>query len=208
MVTRRWVGRSIAGLVAASLLCGCASSAATQSVTLTPGPPRTPTAGPTLTPTPAPTPVATATVAPTALAYGPVAVVSGVSTCSEHGLGTVSGDGTSAQHARNGAWKCTDTTNDPRVSGEITANWNMDYWGAPNGTDGAVVQWGTARLVTADGAWEGRATGVYSPWQGDRIVFWWTGTGGYAGLTYFELLIGNGSWTIEGQIFPGSPPQP
>ena len=156
------------------------------------------------TPVATPTAVATATIAPTAT-YGPVAVITGVERCNMAAIfGTTSGEGTSVQHSRNGTAKCTDTTNDPRVSGDYTASWNMDYWGTPDDTNGAIVQWGTARLASAGGAWEGRPTGVYSSDLGDTIVCWWTGTGGYAGLTYFELVTGIGPWTIQGQIFPGS----
>ena len=39
-------------------------------------------------------------------------------------------------------------------------------------------------------------------------MIWYTGTGGYHGLAYFELWTGQEPWTIEGQIFPGEPPTP
>jgi len=191
MGLRIWAGRSIATLAAASLLAGCASSAA----------------APTLTPTAEPTSVETPAVAPTAVTYGPVAVFSGVENC-QIDVGTITGAGTTVQHSRNGTAKCTDTVNDARMTGSYTATWNMDYWGTPDKVNGALVQWGTGRLAAAGGAWEGRATGVYSSDLGDTIVWWWTGTDGYAGLTCFELVTGKGPWTIQGQIFPGSPPQP
>jgi hypothetical protein len=123
-------------------------------------------------------------------------------------FGDMTGVGTEVQTSRNGTARCVDTTTDPRVSGDYTATWNMDYWGVPSGMSGAIVQWGTAQLVTAEGTWEGRATGVYDSVQGDMIVTWWTGTGAYAGLSYFSVVTGKGPWTIRGQIFPGSPPQP
>ncbi len=211
----RWAGLSIATFAAASLLGGCASSAATPTVTPTATPTGTPAATPTsvatatMTPTATPTSVATATIVPKAVTYGPVAVIAGVENCNMDAIfGTTSGEGTTVQHSRNGTAKCTDTTNDPRVNGTYTATWNMDYWGTPDDRNGALVQWGTARLVAAGGAWEGRATGVYSTDRGDTIVTWWTGTGAYAGLAYFELATGTGPWTIQGQIFPGSPPKP
>ena len=40
------------------------------------------------------------------------------------------------------------------------------------------------------------------------MEFWYTGTGGYEGLAYFELWTGFEPWTIQGQIFPGDPPTP
>lgn len=204
---RRAVGRSLAALVAASLLAGCGSSAATPvaTATATPTSTRATSAIPAVSPSTAPT----ATVLPTAITYGPVTVVSGVETCDMSGIfGEVSGMGTSVQHSRNGTAKCTDKTDDPRVSGAYTATWNMDYWGTPDHLNGAVVQWGTARLTATGGTWEGRATGVYSSDHGDTIVTWWTGTGAYAGLAYFELVTGGAPWKIQGQIFPGSPPTP
>jgi len=213
MGTRHWAGRSMAALAAASLLSGCASGGATSTVTPTAAPTSvaiastTPTAS--TTPVATQTAVATANIASTAATYGPVAVITGNETCDMTAIfGTTSGMGTSVQHSRNGTAKCTDTTNDPRVSGDYTATWNMDYWGTPDDTNGAIVQWGTARLVNAGGAWEGRATGVYSSDRGDTIVTWWTGSGGYSGLTFFDLVTGKGPWTIQGQIFPGSPPKP
>ena len=65
--------------------------------------------------------------------------------------------------------------------------------------------WGTARLENAGGAWEGTGSGVYSSDRGDIIAFWYRGTGGYAGLSYFELWTGSDPWKIRGQILPGDP---
>lgn len=205
MPARRWAAKSMASLAAVSLLGGCAASAVTPTVTPVATAPSVEAAS--VTPTTAPTPVATATLAPTAATYGPVAVISGDEVCAID-FGTVTGEGTTVQHSRNGTATCTDTVNDPRMTGTYTATWNMDYWGRPDKMNGALVQWGTGRLVAAGGAWEGRATGVYSTDIGDTIVWWWTGTDGYAGLTSFEVVTGKGPWTIQGQIFPGSPPEP
>ena len=36
---------------------------------------------------------------------------------------------------------------------------------------------------------------------------WYTRIGGYAGLSYFELITGSDRWTVQGQIFPGNPPK-
>ena len=71
------------------------------------------------------------------------------------------------------------------------------------------VQWATVRLENAGGAWEGRLSGVASlPGRGDIMEFWYRGTGGYEGLSYFELVTGSEPWKIQGQIFPGDPPPP
>jgi hypothetical protein len=139
-----------------------------------------------------------------------VAVVTGTADCP--GLDfdfTADPDG--IWHVRDDyhADRCTLTTDDPRVTGVRSSTWNFDLWGNPNYGTGAGVQWGTPRLENDGGAWEGRATGVVSlPGRGDIIVNWYKGTGGYAGLAYFELWTGMGPWEIQGQIFPGDPPTP
>jgi hypothetical protein len=156
-----------------------------------------------------PRPAATATTAPTptptAIAYGPVSVVSGIENC-DLSEGTVTSGPGDTQHSRGGTVECVDRANDPRVSGTFTGTWLSDRWGSP--IPSALVQWGTARLVNAGGAWEGRFTGVYSANRGDIITYWWTGTGGYAGLSYFSQTTGTSPWPITGQIFPGDPPNP
>jgi hypothetical protein len=215
---------AIRGLVigaAAISLCGaCTSGSAIPTL----GPPATPafvaaptvepTAQPdsdatsTATPTPTPSSVATpATSAATAITYGPVTVISGSEDCTID-WGTVTGEGTTVQHARDGTYSCNDTADDPRVDGTATATWNVDYWGTPDRTQGAYVGWGTGRLVGAGGAWVGRATAVWSSDIGGSIAWWWTGTDAYAGLSYFELVTGSGVKQIRGQVFPGSPPDP
>jgi hypothetical protein len=86
----------------------------------------------------------------------------------------------------------------------------MDVWGNPNQGVGAGVQWGTMRLVNEGGVWEGTLSGVAAlPEPGDTIVIWYVGAGGYAGLTYFQLITGHAPmWEIHGQIYPGDPPKP
>lgn len=204
--------RLVVGLATAVLLSGCGAGA-------TPSPPPTATASPT-TPTPTaspatPTPTAIPTASsaslapsedPTAITYGPVTVVTGSEECTiDVGPGTAGPGG--VLQFRDGRLTCTPTTNDSRVDGTATATWYMDGWG-PNNETGAVVQWGTVHLENAGGAWEGRATGVWSSDRGDIITIWYQGTGGYDGLSYFELLTGGHPWEIKGEIFPGDPPTP
>ena len=215
MRARHLAGRVSLVLASSALLAGCAADA-------TPTPSRatvTPTSAPSIaivTPTavapPAPTPSPEATIhimtvapSPTAIAYGPASVVDGAETCSiTSGPSTTDADGT--EHMRGGKVECTDYANDPRVSGTYSGTWAIDWWGTPDHGDGALVQWGTERLVNAGGTWEGRLAGVYSTEQRDIITIWWTGTGGYAGLTYFELLTGDSPWKLQGLIFPGAIP--
>jgi hypothetical protein len=206
MNLRTNAARVLASLAAAAMLAGCAAGA---SPTPSPAPP-TPTVMPTAVaaaPTPAPTPKPTPPPTPAAVSYGPVTVVVGTNDCpSLNPVFTTDPDGT--MHIRDLTVECTDTTNDPRVSGTHTATRSMDVWGNPYAGSAAGVQWGTVRLENAGGAWKGRLTGVYSSQDGDTIMVWYSGTGGYAGLAYFELVTGTGPWTIQGQVFPGNPPTP
>ena len=135
-----------------------------------------------------------------------VAVIEGTGTCPTVDLGESTTDAEGVTHYRGGTFRCTVTTDDPRVSGTETAPWNADLWGTAD--NGALVQWGTSRLESDGGAWEGQFTGVYSSDRGDIIAIWYEGTGDYAGLSYFELWTGSDPWTIQGQIFPGDPPTP
>jgi hypothetical protein len=147
---------------------------------------------------------------PTPATFGPVTVVTGTSRCPGLDFAwTTDADGT--KHIRDDyhADRCMVTTDDPRVSGNRSSTWNMDLWGRL-GISHELVQWGTQRLENDGGAWEGSATGVanYPSSPGDIIVHWYRGTGGYAGLSYFELWTGFEPWKIRGQIFQGDPPPP
>jgi len=146
-----------------------------------------------------PTPAATAT-SPT------VTEVTGTATCPTTPQDTpMTGPG-GVQHFR-GTFKCTVTTDDPRVSGtETPSPWNLDMWGTADSAAG--VQWGTTRIENAAGAWEGTGSGAASTAPGDIIANWYKGTGAYAGLSYFALWTGTGPWTIRGLVFPGDPPEP
>jgi hypothetical protein len=147
------------------------------------------------------------------VAKGALAAVSGTATCPTGDFGTPTTDADGVHHYRDMLWKCEVRTDDPRVTGTEIAPWKQDLWGTyQQGTrmpvSGASVQWGTARLENDGGAWEGTGSGVWSSDRGDIIAFWYKGTGGYAGLGYFELWTGTEPWTIQGQIFPGDPPMP
>jgi hypothetical protein len=141
-----------------------------------------------------------------------VVVVTGTATCPTADLGSSTTDANGVIHYRGGTFRCHMRTDDPRVSGtHIASDWNADWWGEPDMNRGALVQWGTPRLENAGGAWDGTLSGVFSTDRGDIIAVWYKGTGGYAGLSYFELWTGTAGvnlWTIQGQIFPGDPPTP
>jgi hypothetical protein len=211
MVAHGRLGPSIAAVCAAILFgaCGSVGAPTAAPTVVATSNAAAPTVAPTVAPTaerltpPPPTPL------PSPRIYGPVTVVTGTETCTfDFVNGTTTTKANSAEHMRNGTATCTDRANDPRVSGTYVATWNIDYWGTADHSNGALVQWGTATLTTPGGTWVGRATGVYSSDRGDTIVAWWTGTGAYKGLTYFSVATGGGPWEIQGQIFPGSPPNP
>jgi hypothetical protein len=102
-----------------------------------------------------------------------------------------------------------DSMSDPRVSGTGTIGGNYDRWGpGPEAT-----QWGTYRLENEGGSWEGTWAGIaYGPPGGPPIEdasAWLVGAGGYAGLSYsFHFHGSNGTYAIDGLVFPGSPPPP
>lgn len=194
----RDVGRQLlVSLISLGLLAGCGAGASPAPLPASPTPTIVPSAEvATPTPTPAPTPTT----------HEPVTLVTGTHQCPGVNWDwTTDPDGT--LHLRDLPIECTDTTDDPRVSGTHTAAANMDVWGTLD--NGSGVQWASVRLENAGGAWEGRQLGVASlPGRGDIMVFWYRGTGGYEGLSYFALVTGSEPWKIEGQIFPGNPPPP
>ena len=145
---------------------------------------------------------------PTPTTVGPVTMVTGTETCPDIILDwTTDPDG--HKHVRGQPADCTDTTDDPRVSGTHTTTANVDLWGDADDGPFSLVQWATGRTENDGGAWEGRMSGVASlPGRGDVIVYWYKGTGGYAGLSYFALYTGSEPRKIQGQIFPGDPPPP
>jgi hypothetical protein len=113
-------------------------------------------------------------------------------------------------HGRGGSLRCTDEANDPRGSGSVSGTFDADAWGSD--TD-AFVMWGTLRLENEGGAWEGRYTGANTTETGDMFEVWYTGTGGYDGLSYFQWVTPACApvpdrLELVGLIFPGSPPTP
>jgi len=206
--------RVAASLVLAALMSGCAAAASPTPLPASPTPTSVPSAA-VATASPTPTSVPSAAVAtpmptPTPVTYGPVTLVTGTHQCPGLNAGWTQ-DADDTWQVRDVTAECTDETDDARVSGTNTASasWNMDFWGNPDAGHGAGVQWASVRLENDGGAWEGRLLGVASlPGRGDTMEFWFTGTGGYEGLSYFALYSGSEPWKIQGQIFPGDPPPP
>ena len=173
-----------------------ASSPATTPVPVAPSPVGTPAPAATSAPTPSPAP------------SGLVSLTNGDVTCL--GLPLQPGGGTSsAARSQTLTSACTVTTDDPRVSGtETSTAWTRTMWGSL--TAGAGIQSGPLRLENAGGAWIGTGSGTYSSDRGDIVAAWFKGTGGYKGLSYFELRTGTGTaapaGSIRGLVFLGEPP--
>lgn len=91
---------------------------------------------------------------------------------------------------------------DPRIDG--TARFIHDA----RDDGGLGPQWGTFRLETEDGAWEGTMSGFWDSYE-TRTSGWLRGEGEYEGLAlYLESFIDHGGAPGEmvGVIVPGDPP--
>ena len=209
----RTVGLLLTGLAGVALLTACAAAATpTQMPVVTAAPaalPATPAPTTPPSPTPALAPIDSPTPAPSAtpIVYGPATVVYGMASCNvTWGTTTTGADGTA--HVRGGLVQCTHASNDPRVSGTEESSFNGDGW-----ANAAIVLWGTSRITNQGGTWEGTYTGANSDATGDIVIWWFKGTGEYAGLSYVmweHLAPAEVAWTypVEGMIFPGEPPKP
>jgi hypothetical protein len=93
---------------------------------------------------------------------------------------------------------------DRRVSGTGTLTLAMDTRG-PVGTE-----WGTFRLETADGAWEGPVSGgTWSDGNAGDVAGYLVGIGAYEGYSFYIDVRSSGfAMELEGIIFPGPPPGP
>jgi len=119
------------------------------------------------------------------------------------GSGTVTIEG-DVTHLRDVTVTSLGSMNDPRVAGAATWEVSADL------RSGIGPAWGTYRLETASGAWEGTCTG--SLWAdgtaGTRICSL-VGSGSYTGFTYMLVATwSDGSGDVRGVIVPGSLPAP
>ncbi len=95
----------------------------------------------------------------------------------------------------------TDATDDPMVAGGGTLQIDIDM----NGNVG--TEWGTYRIENAAGAWQGSVTGATdASGSFEDISGWLVGSGNYQGFTYYFHARGTSVVTIDGIVFPGSPP--
>jgi hypothetical protein len=149
-------------------------------------------------------------VGPTAssIPYGAATLVAGTEDCALNDGALKSTDPDGTEHWRGGSATCSVTNTDPRVAGGAICTWEKDVW--PKGTEeGALTQWGTCRLENSGGAWAGTYTGMATTETGDILTSWYTGTGGYKGLSYYmwQTVHFDTQGVTHGLIFPGTPPK-
>jgi len=179
---------------------GCASGAGSSTESPSAS---SPTSSPSVT-------CASAWPSASAIPLGAAKLVTGSESCGldDGKLVSTAADGT--EHWRGGSATCSVENNDPRVAGGAIYTWNHDAWNQ-GAHKGAFIQWGAGRLENSGGSWVGTYTGMFTTETGDVLTFWYTGAGGYAGLSYYmwqtiPYLTGGGSET-HGLIFPGTPPK-
>lgn len=211
MLVYRAAGHLVAVLVSVTLLAACAVGPSAQVPSATAAPTAALPPAESATAAPAPTPPASPDVTPTPSprSSGNAVYVTGTQRCLA-GAGKVTTDADGETHQRGGTLWCMNEGIDPRVSGEMTGTFEFDGWGSSR-MNLAFVQWGTVRLENDDGAWVGHYSGAAAPDTGDLVTFWFEGTGGYAGLSYFlwahmPISAGPVGFPVVGLIFPGSPP--
>jgi len=190
--------RTILVLALGSLVAACGAAATTS-----PAPTRTPTQA--ATDTPAPTEAATArptpTPNPTTDGTGPE-YVTGTSSLTVVKAGVETRVGGVTQ-LRGQVMTSIESMNDARVTGTGHITLNLDMQGQ------VAAEWGTTRLETADGAWEGQWTGASWNGSGTAVSGWLIGSGAYSGYTYYFHAYGPSQpYQVEGIIFEGSPPTP
>jgi hypothetical protein len=93
---------------------------------------------------------------------------------------------------------------DPRVTGTGTLRLSIDTFGRVG------TEWGTYRLETADGAWEGTvAGGSWNDGDASDVTGYLVGSGDYEGYSlYIDVRSSGFAMELEGIIFPGPPPGP
>jgi hypothetical protein len=99
--------------------------------------------------------------------------------------------------------RATQTSEDPRISGEYTTVYVVDRAGVDR------RHTSLARIENDEGAWQGPLTNVFLPDQLWVQYGWLQGEGAYEGLSFFtsgQFDAGSSTHEGEGMIWPGDPP--
>ncbi len=102
-----------------------------------------------------------------------------------------------------GGNRATQTSEDPRISGEYTAVYLVDRAGVDRRHTSLV------RIENDEGAWQGPLTNVFLPDQLWVQYGWLKGEDAYEGLSFFTSFRGDAGDSHhdgEGMIWPGDPP--
>ncbi|HEY3333900.1 MAG TPA: hypothetical protein VGK16_01590 [Candidatus Limnocylindrales bacterium] len=108
------------------------------------------------------------------------------------------------QQVRDGVVVATHTANDVRATGRMKVAFAIDWY------TNAGPFWADASITNDKGAWTGPCTGAATA-KGSFGPFscWLTGSGAYAGWTYFQASTPSGATaTTEGIIYQGAVPTP
>jgi hypothetical protein len=140
-----------------------------------------------------------------------VAHVTGVLAFSAGGTGGVGTLGEYALQWRDVTVDARLTTNDPRLSGELTLTWNCDVFRPDWVHEGSgAVATGAVVLHGERGSWEGVWHGLMYPEHGgDNHHILLSGVGRHQGrsaLLYLTHADDAGHLLVEGVVFPGEPP--
>lgn len=153
---------------------------------------------------PLPTPKPEVSVAPSPTGDG-----TGIASVTGTGTFSIVSPGTTAEvdggtQTRGLVATGTVVMDDPRATGTATLRLSLD-------TQGRVgTEWGTYRLETANGAWEGTVAGAsWDDGDASDAAGYLVGSGAYEGYSlYVDIRSSGFAMELEGIIFPGPPPGP
>jgi len=192
LVAAAWLSALLVGCSGESTTTPSVSASATETAPI-------PTPEPTATEGADPTP----TAVPDPIDYGVSRFVVGNEDCEMEPLAVSPTWSSDMMHGRDAEFICTVTANDPRAAGTAHYTWNLDRWGTSE-AHGSQVQWGTIRIENDGGAWEAEYVGVYTSATGDVVAANFSGSGDYAGLSYYRWSFETfgTSWPTKGLIYP------
>ena len=164
-----------------------------------------------VTPAPTPTPIivyVTPAPTPTLWTDGKAAAVVGAMDCNTVvKAGAESSPGVLPHTLTHQIFRCTVTTNDPRVNGSGNFDLNIEGWDPILAYN--AVDWAYQEIKGPAGSWAGRVYGVYDRGGFMRAVGILVGSGAYKGLVFVNsgtVPVDTAHVHIIGVIQPGTPP--